>query len=628
MEIYSDLNEKELDKKIDDLALKKEWDNANTACTYMRNYFPDSSIGFIKGSVALRELGKTNEALEILNSSILNQPHASPANFFQKARTLMLMESYQDALDIWQNLYKLYPNNSDIILYKSFCLMCLKKWQEACYSWENMREKYPDNQAGFIQGGIVAKEMLDYDGAVRLWLNVTDIRKAIFMISEIIEKIQNDSLYDAAFMFLLSEKFNGEHPTVIVMKVHGLFYNHKALYDKYIYKIRHNIDGLENIDYFTLVALGFINNPDRYFMRKIFKTGCLKLIQTISSSEIFHINNIKTIKSDSSHSFCPDRIIKRAFDNLFLKQSPSFFSAKKNKKLKIALCISGQLRGYTEAYKTWKLFNFDEHIVDTYCCVWEKIGRKGLAKSINQLARVFNPNFLHAYVDYTEGMPIGEIRNIFSNLFEILNKSSSITQNEINTFYSAEESIIVRDTIFSEKNNAFKMYYMIEKCWKLIQVPESYDLLIRIRPDKRLNLFNANWLEILNFVSRGNLIADSRAQVHPSSSGLIIGDQFAVSTPKVMEKYSKTFSSLSNGEGCFSERNYNTLLPHQSLFVSMLQNGYYVYDLGDSVDFGSPIDPEKLSNKLLLKLIELDFKENDAIRGKFVDAILKDMAVA
>jgi hypothetical protein len=71
--------------------------------------------------------------------------------------------------------------------------------------------------------------------------------------------------------------------------------------------------------------------------------------------------------------------------------------------LRIAVCISGQLRGFRQAYPTWTRLGLDHHDCFFAVHAWKKIGRNMPIKS-DTAQRCFSGQFLRAYKDVVSRM--------------------------------------------------------------------------------------------------------------------------------------------------------------------------------------------------------------------------------
>ena len=49
--------------------------------------------------------------------------------------------------------------------------------------------------------------------------------------------------------------------------------------------------------------------------------------------------------------------------------------AERSRPLRVALCVSGQLRGYKEAFPSWPSLGLDDHQVTTFVHTWQSVGQ-------------------------------------------------------------------------------------------------------------------------------------------------------------------------------------------------------------------------------------------------------------
>jgi len=182
----------------------------------------------------------------------------------------------------------------------------------------------------------------------------------------------------------------------------------------------------------------------------------------------------------------------------------------------------------------------------------------------------------------------------------------------------------VEENAFKDKGNMYKMHYMIENCYNLVDEPDSYDLIIRIRPDKELKKFDLDWNDIYHQLNQKILISEESPYIRPVG-GLLIGDRFAVSLPSVMAEYSKTFSKVMSREVVFAKKQYAGFRPHMTLFLSMLEQDIEVTKFGqNNVLFGQPISANMISKSQLIELIKKDLNDEPKTLEKFILAIEKD----
>jgi hypothetical protein len=557
---------------------RKQWNEANILCAQLREQYPSRPEGFIRGATALRMIGKIDEGIPLLDESI-----------------------------------KLHPKAINNKIEKALSLMELLKWKDADTIWNELRKSHPNNIIGFIQGGIALRNLGEIDKAIKLWLNI-DTRISRGLILDVIEKINDMKLYKKSWDFLTLEVFDFNLPTLLSQKVQTFFVFNKLLFDKYI-KILKNY---QNLDYFSKIALGLVDTPDVKYLTKIFLTQDLNIITRVASSSSFHKKNITVVKNNLLHDNLSDVLIKRAYLNIFKEND---FKKLKEKKLKIAVCVSGQLRGYRKAFETWNKFDFNKHDTDYFCCVWNKLGRKKIVKQ--HIHRVFDKHFSQAFLKELTSKNEEEMHKLFTNLYTYFENTDIINEMEIKEFYSAKKVKVINEENYRDKTDMHNMHFMIQKCYELIENPKEYDIIIRIRPDKLINNFNIAWKDIFYNLNDKKIFTDV-APIVNTGVGLFIGDQVAIANPEVMKIYATTFEKVLYQKGVFSEKNYNYFRPHISLCASLLEQNIFGSSLPDEVKFGQPIDPERISSKKLLEIIEKDLKDYPEKKALFIEAIKKD----
>jgi len=190
------------------LMQEKQWGQASELWESVRIKFPERVEGYIQGGIAYRELGHIDEALHLFNESIEQHP-GSPGNIIQKGLTLMQEKQWKKASDLWGEVRNQFPervegytqgriahrelgcilfdesikkclNNPIAMVQKGLTLMDAKKWKEANKLWEELRIKYPERAEGYVQGGIVYRELGRID-------------EALFLFDESIKKHPNNS---------------------------------------------------------------------------------------------------------------------------------------------------------------------------------------------------------------------------------------------------------------------------------------------------------------------------------------------------------------------------------------------------------------------------------------------------
>jgi len=291
-------------------------------------------------------------------------------------------------------------------------------------------------------------------------------------------------------------------------------------------------------------------------------------------------------------------------------------SKNKIKELKIAVCVSGQLRGYKKAFNTWKCFTETNHDVDFYCSVWDNVGSKGITRDENQLRRIFPKEFMRVFLDYTYSL--NNVEQKFENLFNYFNMKKKVTEKQLADLYNPVKYSIIKEEDYVGKDNMYKMHMMIQKAYELIEEPQKYDLIVRMRADKPINSFAVDGYDIYNALDKDMIFVDNfLALCH--SLGFKMGDQFAVGKHAVMGIYSKTFSSVIEKRGIFKK--YPIFTPHATLFLSMLSNDVEVRSIVPYMKLGALVNDSDLHGKELVELLKKDLSDDPEVLAMFLNTI-------
>lgn len=496
-------------------------------------------------------------------------------------------------------------------------LMFDGKFRDAVQLWEEIIKNTNYLQPlPLIEQAICYRHLEEYDRAVVLLTKANTNRSRVILL-EFIELIESKIMYLKAWHYVIQETFDYRSAPALTIRMHKLYHTNNTLYKEY----NSFLKNLPVLDYYIKLSLGYEKKPSPDYINKIYQTNNISLIKRIASGIPIHRHNRAIIKKYSIYKNCQDEIIKNAYIGFFREENLLKTEDLENKKLKIALCISGQLRGYKKAYATWDKFNFARHDVDLYCCVWNNIGRKKIYKT--QLYRHFGKIFSQLFLSKTEGLNEAQIQKKFKYLYAYFDTPSLIEEKELKRFYNAKKTCVVDEKLYEKNNNMYKMHYLIEKSFQLIDNPDDYDLIIRIRPDKSVEKFDYDWNEIYNTLNETSLISDIKPSIH-DGVGLVIGDQFAVSFPGPMKVYSETFSKVTAEKGVYRNQHYKGFRPHMSLFLALLEKNIDVFSLPSKIKFGQPLDTDKISKDLLIKLISKDLNDEKELKKEFVAAIQAD----
>lgn len=218
------------------------------------------------------------------------------------------------------------------------------------------------------------------------------------------------------------------------------------------------------------------------------------------------------------------------------------FIANSKRRLKVAICVSGQLRGYLDAFPTWKTSLLRDVDHDLFVHSWFDIGRSG-AEPFRYILPFAGANFANVYRSICHQVGLEEFNARYPTLFQTLAETGRVTEPELSEFYRTSFVKLEddRNPPYAGFSNPQKMHSKIKSCFDmLVRAGRDYDLIVRIRPDKPIRFLAYDWTDLRNLCRHSPLLfADFRAGVHYANP--MIGDQFAVGLPESMEIYSSTW---------------------------------------------------------------------------------------
>lgn len=301
------------------------------------------------------------------------------------------------------------------------------------------------------------------------------------------------------------------------------------------------------------------------------------------------------------------------------------------KRLKIALCVGGQLRGFVAAHASWTNLGLSAHEVSIFVNVWKAIGRKSVMPG--QLDRCIPDSLLPDFNKAISLTDFWELHRALPHLMGWFEKSATVEKDELIDLYRTKHVVVEDETSdprFATMNNAEKMYYKNTECFKLLgRDAHRFDLIIRLRPDREVaDLSDPDWARIYEkCVSNRMAIADLPPGFN-ALMGYTIGDQFAVGSPTAMEAYCSAFdlTYISREHPIYS---YPTFFSgHVNLGLSMLYHGFRVVH-DPSFVFGAFVDPPMITIPELYDLVLLDEagrKNNLGIRA-IIDGCRRELGI-
>jgi tetratricopeptide (TPR) repeat protein len=283
-------------------------------------------------------------------------------------------------------------------------------------------------------------------------------------------------------------------------------------------------------------------------------------------------------------------------------------AATPKRRLRIAICVSGQLRGFQQAFATWRHLRLEDHDVSVFVHVWKEIGRNW--QRIWSFAAP-NPKLYDTLVG-PSGLAI--LRGRYPNLVEAAvaaaaennEADEAMLRDVYNTpFVRIEDD---RSDQFRGRHNLWKMHYKIEQAHRLaLEDGRKFDLMIRLRPDREFLPGDAPDWNAVHANSRDRKVVFTDSPYLFTERQTWLGDQFAVGTQEVMDVYSAVSSDMEQFAfaGAFPPDVPKQINPHTNLFYLTFYRGLLGRAM-PAVTFGALLDPAMLSAANVLALIQRD----------------------
>ena len=293
-----------------------------------------------------------------------------------------------------------------------------------------------------------------------------------------------------------------------------------------------------------------------------------------------------------------------------------------HKKLKIAICISGQLRGYEKAFKSWKKSFLIGVDYDIYVHSWKDVGGTN-ANPVRKFLPFESEAFSKAYREYCMVLGFENIKKDYPTLFKSLKHSAQVTEQEIKSFYDAKNVVLEDDddAKFDGYTNSDKMHYKIQACHKLMRNSNiNYDLAIRIRPDFSVSFAAFDWLDILDYC-RAEPVIFADCPLGTQYMTCMTGDQFAVSTPDILDIYANTwdiYPKMAHQKliGC-----HHNFEGHASIAINCWIHNIKFHKL--PFKKGGLLNSTAMSKKMIAEAISIDSAGRNSLWDQKFSALLK-----
>ncbi|GAA4131517.1 hypothetical protein GCM10023067_50720 [Aminobacter aganoensis] len=301
------------------------------------------------------------------------------------------------------------------------------------------------------------------------------------------------------------------------------------------------------------------------------------------------------------------------------------FKVPGRRKPRVAVCISGQLRGFRKAFPSLQQFLLPGTDHEIFVDTWQDIGRSG-AEPFRKVLPFAGVHFAEAYREHCTRVGVEEMRCRYASLFAKLASTGMITAGEVGAFFGTDNVYVEDDKAerFSAFSNSAKMHYKISACASQVEASgKEFDLVLRIRPDKPVTMVGFGWPDVQAVCRTGSLLFADQGFGHQYAR-LLVGDQMAVGSPQAMRIYASTFEAYPG----YAEQGFLQCAPglhgHSSLAQTCWLNGIDVERL--AIRFAPLAETEPLSTRDIMMTIEQDSTGRmDAVDMALMNATRRDL---
>lgn len=287
-------------------------------------------------------------------------------------------------------------------------------------------------------------------------------------------------------------------------------------------------------------------------------------------------------------------------------------------RLKIAICVSGQLRGWKHAFRSWQQIGIVGHDVTYVVHTWKDTG--GGPPFPPKDERVLPADFQNEFRKIWNRLGQEEMLSRYSNFFSLWpQKGAEIEVDDLKCVYGTEHVYIDDDLSepFLNFSNSEKMYYKIWECQRAAdKLGVDFDLIVRIRPDLEfISYKDIDWSRIYSDCTRrGVLFCESHANYFFPNIGFCMPDQFAIASPGVMRGYANAYSMTKRHpewDGLGLTNFPQDFIAHRNAAYATLYNGAVVEAIGLPCRFSPAFKP---SNEMMKEAILRDaIGRNDSL---------------
>lgn len=296
------------------------------------------------------------------------------------------------------------------------------------------------------------------------------------------------------------------------------------------------------------------------------------------------------------------------------------FPVSTERRLRLGVIVTGQLRGYENAFESWKNMGIYDHDTDFYVHVWKDVGRVDISKRNYYANRYFGPALGKVLLAHYQNNWEALFKNYphFCSLYadnKVYAESESLKQ-----FYNTDNIIIEDDhePQFSSWNNMRKMFYKMHNGFQMLEKSgKEYDAILWMRPDVIIHDYPFNLMEMTeNSAKNGVVYLD----YGPKCTGNkqkdwdwrvpIAGHLYAFGAYGMMKRYFSMFEMAEANEKDNLYFGYDGFkVSHEPLFMALVLQGVGIEAAHPRYDFCDIVP----SRESLLEAVQKDISAREAI---------------
>jgi len=297
-----------------------------------------------------------------------------------------------------------------------------------------------------------------------------------------------------------------------------------------------------------------------------------------------------------------------------------------NGRPKVAFCISGQLRGYREAFASWEKSRlFADCDVSVFVHTWPEIGVAPFDQ--NKAYRMVGGNFLQAFVK--ECSVIGNIDKfgeVYPSLVHTVTNPQVVSAAELTEFYKTQQVVVESEEAYRDYTNAEKMYYKIQACWELACTGgEEFHFVFRVRPDLMLrNDSKVDWCKAVEESQDKRMAYVKFLSFY--RTGLAVEDQLGFGNPAAMAVYCTTWDRTKDPNGLIRAHRVH-FVGHTTLALNLVEHEVKAIPFPEGFALkGLAANAERPSLESLCDALEKDLAPNSRRQNPMWRALEEDMS--